>query len=62
MIAIARIAAAEHGLFNRSSQVAPLCTAIRYVVPWVNSPNGISISSAVFAGLTVVTNAQAHMQ
>jgi len=51
--------AAEHGSFNRIRQVAPISTFIRYTVPWAHAslcPNGISIGSAVFAGLTRVTS------
>ena len=60
-IAIGRIAA-EHGSFTLIRQVAPICTA--HLIHGsrgftrVNTPNGISIGSAVFAALTVVSDTQ----
>jgi len=58
-----RIAAA-YGRFSGSRQVEPVCTEPNtfFLGPTrlttVHNPNGISIGSAVFAGLTVVTNRQ----
>jgi len=56
---VARIAA-EHGLFNRIRQVAPICTHHNHIVSWAHAidstPNSISIGSAIFADLTCVTN------
>ena len=49
---------AKHGSFNRIRQVAPICTA--YV--WVYKVNGISIGSAVFAWLKVVTDKQTTLR
>ena len=48
--------AAAHGPFNRTRQVAPMCTPSKtcFLGPNpVNNPNEISICSAVFAQLTV---------
>ena len=53
-----RISAA-HRQFSRIRQLAPLCTlsSTRILGPTrVHVPNGSSISSAVFSGLTIVTN------
>jgi len=50
-LATGRIAAA-HGRFNRIRQVAPMCTPSSLEPTQVHTPNGISISSAVFAQLT----------
>jgi len=52
-----RIAAA-HGRFYRIRQVAPMCTPDQYTVPWtrLSIPNCISIGSAGFARLTIVTD------
>ena len=55
--ATARIAAAAHGSFSRTRQMAPVCTPILGQTQ-VYTPNGIWIGSAVFAGLTVVTSTQ----
>ena len=55
-----RIAAA-HGRFNRIRQVATIFTQCNtcFLGPTrVHSPNGIEIRSAVFAGLTIVTDRQ----
>ena len=51
-LATGRIAAA-HGRFNRIRQVAPMCTPSSLEPTQVHTPNGISISSAVFAGLKI---------
>ena len=53
-----RIAAA-HGRFSRIRQVVPTCTPCntRFLGRIrIHNPNGISIASAVFAGLTAVTD------
>jgi len=54
---------AEHGLFSRIRQVAFIYASFN---TWLLGPhesfppNGISIGSAVFAGITNVTNTQTH--
>jgi len=53
---------AEHGLFSRTRQVAPMCTHLIHG-SWahVSLPlNGISIGSAIFARLTHEIYAQTH--
>ena len=58
LVATALIAA-EKGSFGRICQVAPkytVCFGPTRICP----PNGDSIGSAVFAGLTVVTNRESH--
>jgi len=48
-----------HGRFNRIRQVMPMCTPSNtcFLGPTgVHTPNGISIGSDVFAGLTIVTD------
>jgi len=57
-LTISRIAAA-HGWFSGIRQVAPVSTLPNtcFIRPtWVHIPNGISIGSAVFTGLTTVTD------
>lgn len=52
----------EHGLFSRIRLVASVCTAIKYLVTWVQESlhhnDGISIDLAIFAGFTRVTDRQ----
>jgi len=41
--------------------MVPICTPTEYMVPWIHKSlpsNGISISLAVLAGLTVMNNTQ----
>jgi len=59
-----RIAAA-HRRFSDIRQVAAVCTPPNtcFLGPTrVHDPNGISIGSAVFAGLTIVTDRQTERQ
>jgi len=61
-----RIAVA-HGWLKRTRQVATMCTPSNrptcFLGPtWVHNPNDISIGSAVFAGLTIVTDRRTTLQ
>jgi len=54
---------AAHGRFSRIRQVAPMSTPSHtcFLVPaGVHIPNGISIGSADFAGLTIVTGRETN--